>query len=31
MVVKIAILRSGNIGTSPILDLLLDERADRPK
>ena len=30
MVVKIAILRSGNIGTSPILDLLLDERADRP-
>ena len=30
MVVKIAIVRSGNIGTSPILDLLLDERADRP-
>lgn len=30
MVVKICILRSGNIGTSPVLDLLLDERADRP-
>ena len=30
MVVKICILKSGNIGTSPVLDLLLDERADRP-
>lgn len=30
MVVKIGIIRSGNIGTSPVLDLLLDERADRP-
>ena len=30
MVVKIAIVKSGNIGTSPVIDLLLDERADRP-
>ena len=30
MVVKIGIIKSGNIGTAPILDLLLDERADRP-
>ena len=30
MVVKICIVKSGNIGTSPVLDLLLDERADRP-
>lgn len=30
MVVKIGIIRSGNIGTSPVLDLLMDERADRP-
>ena len=30
MVVKIAIIKSGNIGTSPVIDLLLDERADRP-
>lgn len=30
MVVKIGIIRCGNIGTSPVLDLLLDERADRP-
>jgi len=30
MVVKIGIIKSGNIGTSPVLDLLLDERADRP-
>ena len=27
---KIAIIKSGNIGTSPVIDLLLDERADRP-
>ena len=30
MVVKIGIIKSGNIGTSPVIDLLLDERADRP-
>lgn len=30
MVVKIGVIKSGNIGTSPVLDLLLDERADRP-
>ncbi len=30
MVVKIGIIKAGNIGTSPVLDLLLDERADRP-
>ena len=30
MVVKIGIIKSGNIGTSPVLELLLDERADRP-
>lgn len=30
MVVKIGIIKSGNIGTSPVIDLMLDERADRP-
>ncbi|MDD3984445.1 MAG: F420-dependent methylenetetrahydromethanopterin dehydrogenase [Methanobacterium sp.] len=30
MVVKIGIIKCGNIGTSPVIDLLLDERADRP-
>ena len=30
MVVKIGIIKSGNIGASPVLELLLDERADRP-
>jgi methylenetetrahydromethanopterin dehydrogenase len=30
MVVKIGVIKSGNIGTSPVLDLVLDERADRP-
>lgn len=30
MVVKIGIIKSGNIATSPVLELLLDERADRP-
>lgn len=29
MVVKIGIIKIGNIGISPILDLILDERADR--
>ncbi len=29
MVVKIGIIKIGNIGTSPIIDLILDERADR--
>lgn len=29
MVVKIGILKCGNIGMSPVLDLCLDERADR--
>ncbi|RAP49198.1 MAG: methylenetetrahydromethanopterin dehydrogenase [Methanosphaera sp. rholeuAM74] len=29
MVVKIAIVKIGNIGTSPVIDLVLDERADR--
>jgi len=29
MVLKIGIIKVGNIGTSPIIDLLLDERADR--
>lgn len=29
MVVKIGILKIGNIGTSPVIDLILDERADR--
>lgn len=29
MVVKIGIIKVGNIGTSPIIDLVLDERADR--
>jgi hypothetical protein len=27
MVVKIGVIKSGNIGTSPVLDLVLDERA----
>lgn len=30
MVVKIGVIKCGNIGTSPVIDLLLDERADRP-
>ena len=30
MVVKIGIVKSGNIAASPVLELLLDERADRP-
>ena len=30
MVVKIGVIKCGNIGTSPVLDLVLDERADRP-
>lgn len=30
MVIKIGIIKSGNIGTSPVIDLILDERADRP-
>jgi methylenetetrahydromethanopterin dehydrogenase len=30
MVVKIGVIRSGNLGTSPVIDLVLDERADRP-
>ena len=29
MVIKIGILKIGNIGTSPVVDLILDERADR--
>lgn len=29
MVVKIGIIKIGNIGTSPVIDLVLDERADR--
>lgn len=29
MVVKIGIIKIGNIGISPVLDLILDERADR--
>jgi len=29
MVVKVGIIRCGNIGTSPLIDLILDERADR--
>ncbi|MDO5851215.1 MAG: F420-dependent methylenetetrahydromethanopterin dehydrogenase [Methanobacteriaceae archaeon] len=29
MVVKIGIIKIGNLGTSPLLDLVLDERADR--
>lgn len=29
MVLKIGIIKVGNIGTSPIIDLILDERADR--
>ena len=29
MVVKIGIVKCGNIGISPIIELLLDERADR--
>ncbi len=31
MVIKIGIIKCGNIGTSSVLDLILDERADRPK
>lgn len=30
MVVKIGVIKCGNIGTSPVIDLVLDERADRP-
>ncbi|MEN6591645.1 MAG: F420-dependent methylenetetrahydromethanopterin dehydrogenase [Methanobacterium sp.] len=30
MVVKIGVIKSGNLGTSPVIDLVLDERADRP-
>ncbi|NVM29807.1 MAG: F420-dependent methylenetetrahydromethanopterin dehydrogenase [Candidatus Helarchaeota archaeon] len=29
MVVKIGVIKAGNIGISPVIDLLLDERADR--
>lgn len=29
MVVKVGIVKVGNIGTSPVIDLILDERADR--
>ncbi|GBF36897.1 F420-dependent methylenetetrahydromethanopterin dehydrogenase [Methanofervidicoccus abyssi] len=29
MVVKVGIIKCGNIGTSPLVDLILDERADR--
>ena len=29
MVLKVGIIRCGNIGTSPLVDLILDERADR--
>ncbi|MDK2791095.1 MAG: methylenetetrahydromethanopterin dehydrogenase, partial [Methanothermococcus sp.] len=29
MVVKVGIIKCGNIGMSPIVDLALDERADR--
>ncbi len=29
MVVKVGIIKAGNIGTSPMIDLVLDERADR--
>jgi methylenetetrahydromethanopterin dehydrogenase len=29
MVVKIGVVKAGNIGVSPVIDLLLDERADR--
>ncbi len=30
MVVKIGVIKCGNLGTSPVIDLMLDERADRP-
>ncbi|MDI3483756.1 MAG: methylenetetrahydromethanopterin dehydrogenase [Methanobacteriaceae archaeon] len=30
MVAKIGVLKCGNLGTSPVIDLVLDERADRP-
>lgn len=30
MVVKIGVIKCGNLGTSPVVDLVLDERADRP-
>ncbi|OPY23885.1 MAG: F420-dependent methylenetetrahydromethanopterin dehydrogenase [Methanobacterium sp. PtaU1.Bin242] len=30
MVVKIGVIKCGNLGTSPVIDLVLDERADRP-
>jgi methylenetetrahydromethanopterin dehydrogenase len=30
MVVKIGVIKCGNLGTSPVIDLCLDERADRP-
>lgn len=30
MTVKIGVIKCGNLGTSPVVDLLLDERADRP-
>lgn len=30
MVVKIGFIKCGNLGTSSVIDLLLDERADRP-
>lgn len=29
MVIKIGIVKVGNIGTSPVIDLIMDERADR--
>lgn len=29
MMIKIGIIKIGNIGTSPVIDLILDERADR--
>ena len=29
MVLKIGIIKVGNIGTTPVIDLILDERADR--
>ncbi len=30
MVVKIGVIKCRNLGTSPVVDLVLDERADRP-
>jgi methylenetetrahydromethanopterin dehydrogenase len=30
MVVKIELIKCGNLGTSPVIDLCLEERADRP-